>query len=84
MVDRYINSKAVWELVWISGARPPVHPEPMRGRQTFKSLDAALTFFVKLAPDAVFESLTLVIEERKDFSEDARSRIARMKEVASP
>ena len=79
MVDRYINSKAVWELVWISGARPPVHPEPMRARQAFKSLDAALTFFVNLAPDVIFESLTLVIEERKDFSEDARSRIARMR-----
>ena len=49
-----------YTLVWLAGARPPVHPEPMKGRQSFDSVDDALTFFKKLANDAKAISLTRV------------------------
>ena len=49
-----------YKLVWIAGARPPAHPDPMRGRQTFDSFDAAAAFFADLASDAQFVSLSKI------------------------
>lgn len=79
MAERFLDTSVKWELVWIAGARPPAHPKPMRGVRTFTHMQEALSFFVGLAPDAIFESLTMVLTERKDFSEDALKRIKRMK-----
>lgn len=84
MTERFLTTFSHWEMTWISGARPPVHPEPMRGRGSFKSMDAALTRFSEFADDAILESLTLVITERKDFTADALDRIKRRKQEVKP
>lgn len=80
MSERFLTTSSHWEMTWTTGARPPVHPTPMKGRESFKSMDEALTRFSKFADDAIFESLTLVIEERKDFTEDALKRVHKYKE----
>lgn len=46
-----------YKLRWIAGARPPVHPEPMNGSQTFSTEEKARAFFRSLASDAKFVSL---------------------------
>ena len=84
MSERFLTTSSHWEMTWISGARPPVHPTPMKGRESFKSMDAALTRFSKFADDAILESLTLVITERKDFTDDALDRIKRRKQEVKP
>ena len=81
MSERFLNSTTHWEMTWFFVARHPVHPEPMRGRESFKSMDEALTRFSKFTDDAILESLTLVIEERKDFTEDALKRVHYYKEA---
>lgn len=67
-------------LEWIAASRPPVHPEPMTGRQSFDTFDDAMAFYRNLASDATFVSL---IEHRKaevDRSAEARTAIEAHKE----
>lgn len=47
-----------YHLEWIAGPRHPVHPNPMRGRQSFSSVSEALKFMKRQAADAEFISLT--------------------------
>lgn len=65
-----------FSLEWIAGARPPVHPSPMRGRQSFRSIDEAIAFMSRLAADAQFVSLTEYEEREFDRSEEARVALA--------
>lgn len=63
-------------LAWIAGARPPVHPEPMKGRQSFATFDEAISFFQRRAPDSQFVSLTEYATETIDRTDDARAALA--------
>lgn len=65
-----------FSLEWIAGARPPVHPDPMRGRQSFRSFDQAIAFMNRQANDAKFVSLTEYEEREFDRSEEARAALA--------
>lgn len=56
-------------LTWLSGARPPVHPEKMKGVQTFQTAYDAGIFFSKLAEDSEFISLIMVEEQHISVSE---------------
>ena len=60
-------------------AHSPLHPEPMMGRQNFPSMSDALNFFSDAPKGSTLNSLTLVIKEYKDFTEDALKRVARMR-----
>lgn len=64
-----------FSLEWIAGARPPVHPNPMRGRQSFATFDLAIAFMRRQAPDARFASLTERIEREVDRTADARTAL---------
>lgn len=55
-------------LTWIAGARPPVHPNPMQGKQGFESPEAAYLFFKKQPADAQFVSLKEITTIEKDCS----------------
>ncbi len=55
-----------FELVWNAAARPPVHPDKMRGEQSFASAEEAMARFRGLADDAEFVSLTKVTTFRED------------------
>lgn len=44
-------------LEWLSGARPPVHPEPMVGRQTFETFKEAIGFMARRAMDSQLTGL---------------------------
>ncbi len=70
---------AVYELRWIGAARPPVHPTPMKGRQTFKSFEKAAAFFDKQPDDAEFVSLTQIMTRKLDRTEDFRAAISQTK-----
>lgn len=56
-------------LVWLSGARPPVHPEKMKGVQAFSTAYDAGVFFSKLPGDSEFISLTMIEEQNIDVSD---------------
>lgn len=75
MAERFIDRRMYWELKWIAAARPPVHPDLMEGRAYFDTQEKALTFFERRAEDATLVSLTLIIEERKDFTEDFKNHL---------
>jgi hypothetical protein len=64
-----------FSLEWIAGARPPVHPDPMRGRQSFRSFEDAIAHVQRQAADAQFVSLTELVETSLDRSSDARSAL---------
>lgn len=55
-------------LKWTAGARPPAHPRPMDGRQSFGSLLAVKLFWDQQAADAVFVSLEEVRTVTTDLS----------------
>lgn len=61
-----VGSETRYHLEWISAPRPPVHPNPMTGRQSFVSFDKAVAHMKAQAPDARFVSL----EERTTTSID--------------
>jgi len=44
-------------LEWLSGARPPVHPDPMVGRHTFDTFKKALDFMSRRANDSQLTGL---------------------------
>jgi hypothetical protein len=44
-------------LEWIAAPRPPVHPEPMRGRREFPSIEKVAEFVNNLPDDAEIDSL---------------------------
>ena len=71
---RYIPNEVCWELKWTIPPSPPVHPLSLTGRHSFDTMDAALTYFCKHLDDCILDSLTMVITERKDFTEDAIKR----------
>ena len=83
MAERFLKSKTMWELVWEVPPTPPIHPRTMRGYQTFLTMGEALTFFDKATEGTKLISLTMVIEERKDFTEDALKRVHKYKEMKS-
>ena len=47
-----------YKLQWLAGARPPAHPDPMKGSAAFDTSEAAMAFFSRLADDAKLISLT--------------------------
>lgn len=55
-------------LEWIAAPRPPVHPEPMRGVQSFKSREAANRFAANLAEDAIIVSLVENVTHRRPLT----------------
>jgi hypothetical protein len=55
-------------LTWISAARPPIHPNPMKGVHSFSSAYDAGIFFSKLNSDAKFVSLVMIEEKHTDIS----------------
>jgi hypothetical protein len=62
-------------LEWIAAPRPPVHPEPSIGRQSFETFDKAARFMAKQASDAKFVSLIEVITRKVDLSSDLRAAL---------
>jgi len=60
-----------FQLRWIAAARPPAHPEPMVGLQSFTTFDAAVEFMKRQASDAKFVSLVEFVERSNDRSADA-------------
>lgn len=54
------SSVVRYKLEWLAGARPPAHPEPMKGSATFEIEQAAISFFDSQADDAKLLSLTRV------------------------
>lgn len=64
-IAREAHSRA-FQLHWIAAARPPVHPEPMKGYQTFDTFDAAIAFMRQRASDAIFVSLTEIVTHHID------------------
>lgn len=64
-----MNYRQNFVLTWISGARPPAHPEKMKGIQTFPTAYDAGVFFSKLSEDSEFISLTMVEERHIDVSD---------------
>lgn len=62
------NVNIYYELLWQAGARPPVHQNPMVGRQQFSSIMAAVEFFKKQPPDSEFIKLTEIVSAEVDMS----------------
>jgi len=62
-----------FELEWIGAARPPAHPKPMTGRQSFATLDKAAAFWKRQPADATLVRLT----ERTTHSADRTAALAR-------
>ena len=73
MAKRFLNSKTTWELRFRCDDLPNV--------RLFHSLDDALTFLARVIDYSTDIKLTMVIEERKDFTEDALKRVHRYKEA---
>lgn len=57
-------------LRWEAAARPPVHPKPMIGTQTFESISDARKFFKGCASDTKFISLEKVTTITEDITSD--------------
>lgn len=55
-------------LEWEAGARPPVHPNPMIGKRSFKTGEEAIEFFHKQAEDSNFISLVKITTIQEDAS----------------
>ncbi len=70
-----VDATQTFDLVWISAARPPVHPEPMTGRQTFTSFEHAMKFMGNQPDDAQFVSLHSNLTRRYDRTADALAAI---------
>lgn len=62
-------------LEWIAAPRPPIHPTPMTGRQSFRTFDKAVGFMRGCAPDAKFVSLTEYETHTIDRSSEARAML---------
>ena len=75
MAKRFLNSTIYWELKFRCDGLPNSH--------IFKRIDEALTFLAKVIDYSTDVKLTRVIEERKDFTEDALKRVNKYKEAAS-
>lgn len=56
--EAQVQGDTFYILEWMAGAKPPVHPNPMRGRQSFRTPKEAIAFFKRQASDAQFLSLT--------------------------
>lgn len=63
---------------WIAAPRPPVHPNPMTGRQTYRSFERAVLHMKSQAHDAEFISLTerTTVTTSVDRSSDLRAALA--------
>ncbi|MBO1023291.1 hypothetical protein IPU75_01020 [Ochrobactrum sp. SD129] len=77
-----VKTFVAYRLEWIAGARPPVHPNPMSGSQSFHSFDNAIAFMRRQATDAQFVSLTerKIIQAETDRSPEARAALLQTKE----
>ena len=64
-----------FNLAWTAAPRPPVHPQPMTGRQSFQAFDEAVAFVGKQPSDSTFLSLTEVVTSRIDRSDDVRAAL---------
>lgn len=69
-----MEPKVLYALEWIAGARPPVHPFPMRGRNKFKTLGEAVKFFDNQAEDAELVSLIKETTTYIDFSDKIKRK----------
>lgn len=54
-------------LEWEAAARPPIHPNPMLGKQSFKTAEEARRFFYKQANDSRFISLIKITTIHEDI-----------------
>lgn len=68
-VDEPIHRQ--FRLEWDAAARPPAHPEIMRGRETFPTFDTAVRFMGRQSPDATFVSLVEISSYSEDRTADA-------------
>ena len=64
-----MNVRTYYVLTWQSPPRLPAHPRIMVGKQGFETIEKALNFFKKQAPDNLFINLEKVTEVSEDFSE---------------
>lgn len=69
----FSETTSVFQLEWISGARPPVHPEPMTGRQGFPTFERAVRHMKNQASDAKFVSLLEHSTKIIDRSDELRA-----------
>jgi hypothetical protein len=60
-----------FQLEWVGAPRPPVHPTPMTGRQSFPSFDAAIAFMGRRPADSSFVSLTEILTHSVNRTSDA-------------
>ena len=65
-----------FRLEWIGAPRPPVHPNPMRGRQSFPTLEGAIAFMRRQPADARFVSLREFATTKIDRTDEARVRLS--------
>ena len=68
----HVDGARRYHLEWIAGARPPVHPNPMTGRQSFGTFAEAIAFMQRQAPDAKFVLLEESTTSTSDRSVQAR------------
>ena len=61
-----VSEHVQFRLKWRAAARPPVHPEPMEGVQTFDTLAACVRFMSQQAADAEVISLTEIRSSSTD------------------
>lgn len=71
-----IGSETRYHLEWIAAPRPPVHPNPMTGRQSFVSFEKAVSHMKAQASDAQFVSLEERTTTSVDRSDDFRAALA--------
>lgn len=69
-----IREAVHYELHWIAAARPPAHPEPMKGSQTFPTERAALEFFDRKPKDSKFLRLVKIETRRTLLTEKPHDR----------
>lgn len=64
-----------FQIEWIAGARPPVHPAPMTGRMSYPTFEKAIAHMKSQAADAIFVSLVehTTVEVSVDRSADVRA-----------
>ena len=71
-----VSAHEQFRLEWLAAARPPHHPEPMKGRQTFETFEQAVRFMQRQPADAQFVSLEQISSYSRDRSDDARAALS--------
>lgn len=66
-----------WLLTWTAAPRPPVHPSPMTGRQTFQTFNDAIEFFKRRPKDSRFVSLIEIVTKSIDRTNEANIALSK-------